>query len=127
MTCGYPMLLCASSYCMMTCSCLDASIPVIGQVPAIGPNAADIACSALDLLAAVCPILSHLCTKWNVKSDLTCIQEPKQPSDGANGAEANGANNNGANDELANFVEDTWNPRNPYRVRLDLPQTLVNR
>ena len=58
---------------------------------------------------------------------LTCIQDPQQPSGGANGAEANGADNDSANDDLANFVENTWNPQNPYRVRLDLPQTLVNR
>ena len=55
------------------------------------------------------------------------MQAPQQPSDGANGAEANGADHDNADEELAGFVENTWNPRNPYRVRLDLPQTLVNR
>eukprot|EP00891_Asterochloris_glomerata_P002381 jgi/Astpho2/2381/Aster-05640 len=55
------------------------------------------------------------------------LDEPQQPSDGANGAEANGDGNDSADEELANFVENTWNPQNPYRVRLDLPQTLVNR
>ena len=112
---------------MATSSYRKAVLPVMWQAPASGPSAADKACSPLDLLASVCPILSHRCTNGMSRQILTCAQEPQHPSDGGNGAEANGAGNDDADDELANFVENTWNPRSPYSVRLDLPQTLLNR
>ena len=126
--CRYPVMLCPSSHCVATSSCPDASLPhLLGRHLPLGPmlltlHAACWTCLQLSVPSRLTCVQSRVSTQI-----LTCMQAPQQPSDGANGAEANGADTDGADDELANFVENTWNPRNPYSVRLDLPQTLLNR